>query len=418
MIRPELEKLFSNPAGISQQFDLYGYKNGINEIQIYLAGTEEEWKGICFFPSSNDKINLEGGIVNNKLVLNELSDDGQTIGMWQIDLNHKPVKGMWRNNDGSKDFVLELKELNKLNKTLEIRNDEVDIYDAHFINQDYQLISTRNSGKIKKVSIINLSKSTIKNSHITCLSDRCNTFEIKFDNPNSLNKLLCKKNNNDLDLIIWDNKRTKFKGKAILKNSIKLQNKSYINKDFSLNIKYPFVSTNNFNEIINNVVEDTFDSLKSEMEHLFQTSEDINDRQKIEANAWFEIDYYSDFVFSGRFFIQKSYSEKTQIIPINYSLQSGKKINIFKQFSQDFNLNFFISQYLKENIKQLPEYKLALYRNFLKPSSFKYLTLTRAGLMISTEFNSILGSYKIIIPFAEIKDDIKRRSILKKILKS
>lgn len=414
LLRSEVKSLFE--TNNIQTSEFYGYLNDEIEIQFYLAYDKEEAKGICYYPSSKIKISLEGGMVKNNLILDENDPEGNKIGMWSINMLNNDYKAKWLCISGNNSISLNLKKLNKTNKTLELRYAQVDIYEGLIKKDNYSFTIYKYNNKILYANIVNNSNSKIIQNNIKCLDTNCDSFEItNFDNI-ELKKLNCFVSDGYLHIKAKNELGTNFTSKLIRNERIEFKDISFINNQFYLNISHPKFKDENIHRTFSKELEKITDSLKIEMENINTDSDDIQNRFSIQSKGWFDVDYYSKDFFSGVFIIQKSYDQKANSIPIIFSLKEGKKINVYDQFDSDFNAKFFFEQYLKDNLKKMPAYKSTLMRNYLKPKNFKNLTINTTGLVFSTDFNSIFGIYKIIVPYSEFKNKLKRKSILKKIM--
>ena len=416
-IGKETSKSFSAVAASTADLALYGYKDGGIEIRLFLSNKDDDWEGICYYPSSDEKLKLEGGMIDGKLILDEFDRDNNTIGMWMINMDSAAYKARWRNVAGSK--LIDI-QFHKLKNKPENNRTKAVFYKGQLLNDDFEIVLINNPDNTLTGNFINLRQKEYLKNDIKCLDSGCDTFVVNIQNSD-IKKLLCNKNaDGSISVVTFDNSGTQFKSELTKINELVFENKSYINKKYSLNISYPVFENEKLNKSFNNELDLLIDSLEEEMEKIFFDKNDYDNRLTLQANGWFDIDYYSNDIFSARFFIQKSYSDITDCYPVNFNIKAGKKINIQDQFSSDFNYDFYRIQFLRESIKlkHLSRYKSIMIRNYLKPENFKYVTFNSAGLVFSTGFNTLFGTYKIVIPYYEIKDKIKRRSIFKKIIKS
>lgn len=414
ILQKEVKSLFENKH--IQTSEYYGYINDEIEFQFYLAYDKDEWKGIGYYPSSQTKIFFEGGMVKSNLILDEIDQKGDKVGMWSINMANNEYKAKWMNISGNNSLSLNLKKLNKTNKNLEKRFAQIGIYEGSIKKDNYSFTIYKYNNKILYANIVNNSKSKVIHNNINCIDNNCDSFEVtNFDNF-ELKKLKCFLSDNYLNIKAKNELGTHFTSKLARIETLDFKDISYINNKFFLNISHPKFKDKNIYKTFLKELEKITDSLKIEMERINDEFNDVQNRFSIQSKGWFDVDYYSKDFFSGVFIIQKSYEQEVTSIPIIFSLKMGKKINIFDQFDSDFNAKFFFEQYLKDNIKKMPAYRSTLIRNYLNFKNFKNLTINNAGLVFSTDFNSIFGIYKIILPYSEFKNKLKRKSILKKIM--
>ena len=158
------------------------------------------------------------------------------------------------------------------------------------------------------------------------------------------------------------------------------------------------------------------DTLKKELDGCVVNEDELNSRLTVSANGWFDLGLINDDIYSGVLTIQSDCTDKIRNYPLVYNVKTGQKIDLGDQFTEGFNIKFFFSQYLKEKIKNIPEFKTPIFKNHLKPESFRNIYISDQGIVFATDFNTILGSQKIILPFTDLKGVIKRKSPLKKMV--
>ena len=406
----EVLSLFS-PAATSGIVRYYCYFDNKYEVQLYLANNDTEWKGICYYPTGNTKLYLQGEYDDEKLLLYETDSLNRPAGTWLLDVSAPAKTARWRNIDGSVTFTMPLYVAGEYQDNREYSNNNLSFYAGKIFGDEY-VLTLYNSGNPKS-SLLNVTKHFYINNKTVCLDDNCDKFEILTKDFDEIKKLYCRKNN-DITMKI---KITNYLGtisSAVfnLMESLKLENDSYINKDYRFNVNHPVFNDKKINTSFNTEIKQIVNGLKKEMDSIVLNKDDFDDRLNTFAEAWFDVDYYSTKLFSGKFFIQKSYDDDILIIPIIFNLKTRKKINIFEQFNSDFNFNFYVKQYINEYVKNLSGEKSKILKNYLTPKNFKYFTVNNAGIVISTGFNTIYGDYKIMIPFKEVENKIKKRSIL------
>ena len=393
----------------TKKLNLYGYFDNKYEIHLYLIHNDSEWAGICYYPSSDTKINLEGGLVKNKLILNESDEDNDNLGMWQIDLNEPDYKAKWMNPSGSVSFDLVMKaNANSVKNTM-----TVDTYEGNIINSKYNIVIYNVDKNIKRANVINLDDARYLSNIVKCKNENCTDFDILMTDDKKIKRLECHKSGNgNLQVDIYNQFITKFTTGLKKINSVKNGDISFMNKEFRYYISFPNIKNKKVS--LSKEMEQYAKSIADKM--IENGTDDLENRLQLSANGWFDIDLVSKDIFSGILISQKSFDDKISARAINLSLKDGKDINIKDQFKSGFNYNFFINQFLKDRIGKMYKNKSVSKWYNLRPKDFKNITLCKAGIVYSTDFNSIIGSKKIIVPYDEIKDELNRKSILKKIM--
>ncbi|MEZ4908124.1 MAG: hypothetical protein R2771_10920 [Saprospiraceae bacterium] len=114
--------------------------------------------------------------------------------------------------------------------------------------------------------------------------------------------------------------------------------------------------------------------------------------------------------------VQNNYNEEIKTYTLVYDLNKKENIDIPSQFNNDFNYTFYIKNYLRNKIRNNQDYKTSILINYLSPEIFKNVYLSDYGIIFRTDFNTIFGAQRIVLPFSELRGTLKRKSILKKLI--
>ncbi len=397
----------------TQKLILYGYFDNKFEVQLYLIHDNKDWAGVCYYPSSDTKINLEGGMIDDKLILNESDSLQDNIGMWKIDINEPEITAKWMNPSGRLHFDMILKPI--ANKKIAKELLSVDTYEGEIINNNYNIIIYNIDRNIKKAVILNLNKAKYLTNVVKCKNKNCTDFNIIINGDKKIRRLEChQEENNILKINIYNQFITKFTAKLKKISSFENRAISFINKAYRYYISFPLLKSKSIHfDKEMRVLAETY---KMELDKLEKSKLDLENRLQLSANAWFDVDFISNNVISGTIISQKSYEDEIKTTSIIIKIKNGKYIDVKKQFKSDFNYGFFINQFLKNEINTMYKDKTISKWYHLKPNDFKNITICKAGIVYSTKFNSIIGTIKVIIPYGDIKDKLTRKSIFKKIM--
>ena len=412
-----VKKLFPKNKNISY-IQLYGYLNNQFEIQFYLGYNESEWKGICYYPSSRTKIPVEGGIVRNKLILNELNSNGLNSGMWQIDLDEINIPAIWRNLDGSIEYTLNLKKLDEINKSIEYRVPVFSGYSSKVRDIDIFMNFCNTFNENISATLYNLNENVNILHSLECRNKSCDSFKIVIKNKDKFDNFSLFNINKDIiDVNIEFLDKSLLSTKFIRNYEYLASEISYLTPKFGIYIAYPKFGDNTSFEVIQDEIKNIFEVLKTELQKYIGKNEpsDYN-KLKYFVIGTFESGMINDNIYSGILTIQNNYNDNILTYPLIFDLQKKEKIDIFEQFDSDFNYKFFIKNYLRDKIRNNQDYKTSILINYLSPELFKNVSLSDHGILFSTDFNTIFGTQKIILPYSELKGTFKRKSILKKLI--
>ena len=385
------------------------------KVQLHLTHRGAHWQGTCVYPSSNTRFYVEGEQEDGEVLLFEKDSTGASAGVWLLKLSSDGPVAHWHNNDGTVQYTVNLIKGDSNKKA--IGSSRVLFYNGKIFGDKYTLTLYHETNKAKS-SLLNATKNFFITHKTACIDEECNNFVIKTINFDPVKKLECYKNNAiTLRADVYNSFNSKHITVFNLMEQLKMKDTAYIGKDYMFYVTYPVFENKKVNASFQREILKIAGKMKRELDSIAGKNDGLDARLETFAAAWFDVDFYSPQLFSGRFFIQKSYKNGISVMPVVFNLQTGKKVDISGQFKPDFNFKFFAKQYIKEHIKEIPGYKSSMARNFLIPANFKYFTVNNTGIVISTGFNTMFGDFKMIIPFDEIKDNIKRRSILRKIVR-
>jgi hypothetical protein len=412
----EAKSLFEDQSNINN-LELYGYFNDENEVQLYLAYNENEWKGYAYYPAAKNKIYAEGGVVRNNLVLEELDSNRMKIGMWLIAIDQINHQASWRDMSGNVTYELILKKLTDANKALDYRHSYCNVFEGVIDDQNYQLKVYINNGKKLRTSLMNYGKMYYYPSIPDCLDQDCSTFSLKIESEEGIKEIEFSPVN--FKLINANVRYDNGVQKAFPFNETffsQMKEVSYINNFYRIYFSLPNTKNQSLNDTLDNELKLIIDTLKTELDNCVDTLDETSTRLTNSATGWFDLGFINDDIYSGLLTVQSDCNEKIRTYPFVYNTKSMQKINIADQFTGGFNIKFFFSQYLKEKIKKIPEYKTPIFKNHLKPESFSNIYLSDQGIVFATDFNTLLGAQKIILPYSDLKGVIKRKSPLKKLV--
>jgi hypothetical protein len=408
--------LFADNKNINS-IELYGFVNDENEVQLYLAYDDNDWKGYCYYPQSEAQIYIEGGIVRNNLILDEIGKDSMKIGMWMIGIDQIDHPAKWRDATGNVSFDLILRKLTESNKALDYRHCFCSIYEGTIDGHNYQLKSYINSGKNLRTTFMNYDRMFYYPSIPECLDKDCSQYKLVLDSEEGIRNLVFSPENHKVI-----NSRVNYKNGTSMDvkfsetGFIPFEEMTYMTNMFRIYISYPMIKNQSINDTIRRDVKIILDSLIREMEKCVQNMDELESRLSVSANGWFDLGLINDEIYSGVLAIQSDCSDNIRSYPMVYNLKTGQKIDFAAQFTEGFNIKFFFSQYLKEKIKKVPEFKTPVFKNHLKPESFQNIYVSDQGIVFATDFNTLLGSQRIVLPFTDLKGVIKRKSPLKKMI--
>lgn len=410
--------LFDRTENINT-ISLHGFFSEENEVQLFLAYDEDSYRGFCYYPSSDTRIPLDGGIVRNKLILYETDKDNIKIGMWKIDVDQTEHKALWRDVQGKSSFDVILRKIDLNNHEPAFNEPCYSTYDANIDGQYYRLRIYRIRGQNIRSTFMNYGKRYYYPLISKCLDDKCKIFKMDLESSDGKREIIfsdlgnktvkgeIKYNNGNKQEILFQQT-----------DRIRMHEKEYLGKLYRIHISYPLPTEYYGETFIHKEIAKIIERLIKDMDICARHQDENESRLNYYANGWFDLGIINEEIYSGVLTIQSDCFDEIRTFPVVINAKTGNKIKITDQFRRGFNIRFYFSQYLKDQFKTIPEFNSSIFRGYLKPDSFRNLYLSDQGIVFATDFNTILGTQRIILPYSDIKDHLGRKSILKKVLKN
>jgi hypothetical protein len=410
--------------GLNSEFEveylhLVGYFPDGVFVEMFFAHDSIDWFGRLNYPNNGLNFKLEGINDGKLLTFNEYTSENRESGYWQIEKRMNRYFAKWSNLELSMDFELELSDAFWNPDFIKDYHKLLNSYEGVLGGQEVQLeIISDHNGPISmewydKASTFRLV------SDWNCKDHFCRYFSIASKKlhpmPDSLYVRVVKD-----ALYISDKFSEKDEPIAVFSkaHSRFTQIHSIIDQNYKLVVEFPYFQEGRIRKLVEQNYMGIFNDLKDSLELNMVGAGEMENRWQNFANAWFKIDFWDNYLLSGRWIIQNSWDDTRKSIPINYALKNDKMIELKDQFKTDFDLDFYLLHFIQNSIVEMPEYKNPLLRNKLNQADFKNTTFCKAGLLLSTDFDTTIGSLQLLVPYSEIKQYLKKRSEINKWLQS
>ncbi len=136
-------------------------------------------------------------------------------------------------------------------------------------------------------------------------------------------------------------------------------------------------------------------------------------RSSLRGSSWADITCWTENIFSGYLTFTETWSEQAQGKAFNFDFKAGKEIVLSDLFTKGFNLKASLEEYARKESPKLPQFATdAKYREWVSKEGFPLVAIRRDGLEISTVFHPIYGRQRLLVPYSELKQNIKKESII------
>lgn len=400
---------------------LVGYFDDLLYVDLYLAYDSVDWVGEVSFPEQGLFFELEGLENKGKMMFNEYDEDGIQTGYWIIEKEMNRYLASWQNPERSMEFQMIMFDEFWNPDYQKDFHKKLSLYKGFIQGRPLQFEISRQHSQVIKMEWFDQVDLTIDEASWECQDNFCTKFSIVASALLKKERLQSISGEEGNDELKW--KLRHETGEIELATFSQVderftQIKTELSPSQMIIIEYPVLSGKSAKRLIESFTNDILKVLRSELQAIHEEEDAIDHRWRNFAHAWFEVHYWDENYLSGKWVIQRNWTEELWSVPINYSIVDNESIDLIKQFKSDFDIAFFLEHFAQNGIKYLPEYRDLLVRNKLQKADFKHLNFCKEGLLLSSGFDTIFGSFQLMVPYDEIDQYLRKRSTLKEILES
>ncbi len=379
-----------------------GHLDGVHPVEFFLGHRDTEIHGYYRLVSSGETFILEGEWTNSHLAMSEISSNGNQLG------------------------IINASEFNFFD------DNEFQLNWNSLVNKDVLVFY------LKKAAITDYAPLAFKSSYSKYCDytiDECFALDIYEKNKGDMIYLASAKKKSitvssieplvfyTSDSIIYEETNAKLrannKGKLQYfskENKAEIKRVYYASKNILSDVEFPVFDHEGFNSFLNKIIskekEITRDEIKNHQKPRILEPEESHFQHK--WNGWTEIDYLGTSMISGRIILNRfSYGETNRkVIPFLYDFSEDESSTAIAQFKPDVDIVSFFNNRVGVEMQSNPSIA------HLEKSDFKYYSLSDNYVLISTDYDPIHGCSVIKIPYSELKNWMKRNSLIKKIMRT
>lgn len=417
-IEQDIRNRFANPSKIEFLKYYKGRMDDFNDIVLVLAHDGRQCKGQLTYLRSKTTFDLEGTILNQEFILNELDQLGNITGSLKGEINNNSVEAVWKNHDnsiGKKASLTETKELE----------------DFPIHCGDNKWVSTYvGKGSGLELELIIQKESDNQLSGIAYLNGKSYELQGDIDERNFINIYLKKYIEKNFGKLTGDFKNQNFfRANLIEENgqsrtlTFKLKERlrvgciEYADYVTSFDITYPKTKSSEFNDWLRNTINDWTQSCRNYSKKVNKSN---NPQMRASERAFGQcaLNVYSNELISGFLSFNSTWEKNDRGVAFNFDPKTEKLVTHEDIFKSHFNQNHFIKNVVKTFFTNHPLWSDSGFRSWIeKDAAFPHFIIRKDGINFSTDFNVLYGRQNVTIPFEELKPFLKENEILKKLTK-
>ena len=413
--RQEVRAMFTEDKKDLWIHQLSGLLDGIHKIDMVIGTDGKECKGIYTLRSSNLSFYFEGEDTGEHIRLLEMTKSGKFSGYIMGNYDGKNLNAIW----------MDVKKIQQLTLTASVQNNFITERDkvcnspewiskyegkiegerlkltVHFQKGQYKLLWQAGDRIFSDIYTDDLNQSTFP--------------ELNFSGTVLNKKKLNLKSITESTSA--DNVVQLLSGNEVFKMNLtaRLNFDCYEYANFST--RWELIRPNPEKPKFSAWLEQNFKQWFSEnQKKSFQQSDDefsTTERWAHNIYGWVEVDLFNADLISGTVYRQHSQESNVQKHAFIYDLSNGKELKIGELFEKNFDATDYIRKVIKARKKELQV--TPVMRKWINGQDFLNISLTSQGISCRTAFHTVYGEHEILIPYKDIKDKIKLRTLLKEL---
>ncbi len=395
-----------------------GRLDDMSDVSLTLSNNAGNCTGQITYLRSKETFRLEGTLKKDTLFLNELDTKSAVSGHILGFLKKNKMVATWRNFDERiGGLVLKLSEIDK--EILEpsfCGNDKwIQYYRGIIDNDEVDILLQKNSdNEVRGTAYAHKEKITYALKGVW--EETANTLEVTFKNPEINRKTGVFKGKFRENEEIIGNFINYPKGAKVFATFTKDDGLSVGCMDFVdyttiYDVLYPKTKSEEFNIWIEKMVYDWVNRIKETVQQAKGTSTENTPNFRAIARAYTTstVEFYSQDLISGYLIFNNSWENAPQEQAINYDFTTKKELLLADIFKQGYDYQSFIKDYTAKEVLKNPLYNQGDFKVWIESVGFSNFSVLREGLKLSTPTNGIFGRQSIIIPYLQLRPNLKQQ---------
>lgn len=405
--RQEVLALFEDTTNIQWVRSYKGRVNDMEQAQMMLALNGFYAKGYVFYPKSGTSIELSGTLKGNKILLQELNQEGQITGYYSGIMNTDKMDLDWENYNhtiGSKYLLytdhISTKQSNILSKKW------VKWYNGTVTHENLRLILMHKQSDQLSGYCYNDSGTRMYTVSGNINPDKTIHLDFYLDQISIANFDGIIKGKNNIQGKVTGIGLVNEALKLSLENELELKENAYQNFRTSVEVLLPDSKDNDFDIYLADKIKDLLNNIETKIKSsnpLESDNPQPEDRLKWRAYIYPEIHFVTKDLICGTILYSTTWENSEKTIAFNFDNKHDKEILEKDLWNKDQNIQDSIKTYFSRQGKTDFEYK--------------YFNITPKGIRYYSDLDPIYGRKEETVPFTEMKKWITRKSPIKSLVK-
>jgi hypothetical protein len=389
---------------------LSGKIDDTHTIDMIIGTDGHTCKGLYTLRSSNITFFFDGEDANNQLKLAEMNKDLKFTGYLNGKYDGTTFEGQWMNTRKNVRYPIKLGFVNSFDNY---------IPDHRVVGQWNRIYSGTITEKPIKIQIIKFdSLYTViytdehqlrKKETYIGKELQVEMLKMGFSGSTLSNKwiMIDTARTENIDVIYPDDNGYEVVSSLKMTDALEYSTFEYADYYSKLICTRPITGNKRFDTWMSNVFKVWLDTSVKKLKDISTDEIGTKDRWIQVANGWVEVDLYVGDLISGTMYMQSSWQNETEKIPFIYDLRAGKEMTLQDIFDNKFDSKEYFKVVIPDIVKSTTWHKDV--KNWVTKQTFDYVCLKEDGISFSTRFNTLYGEKEIVIPYQNVKQNLKPR---------
>ena len=369
---------------------------------------------------SGDRFRLSGQQDDSKLTLEEYDVNNQLTGYIKGKFIGNAIEATWENSSqtvGSKLYLIDIKNTQRKSTNCGA-NKWIQTYRGVIQDKEVEMIlqKTDNNRVLGSAYYVKEKRSfTIRGVLESNNSLNLNLLDASSQKAIGTIRAIYR-NGQELSASFYDRRNAQSFASFELLETLTVNCLEYADYYSSYDFLYPQSNDPLFNQIMTFLTKDWIADCKNQARAIRQEQAVPALRASQRGYSWTEVTLYKKDFISGLLTYNNTWNGKKSTKAFNYDFANKTSVELEDIFKGSFDYKTFIKEYIKAELQRDATYKKDIsYQAWLDQQCFTLYTIGRDGLHFFTDFHSVYGRQSVLISYKQIKSNIKKKAVIKRL---
>jgi hypothetical protein len=409
MRHAEIEKRFQSSDSIHWTTTYDGRWGDFHHTKIILSYNGTEYHGEIEFLSSGEKFNLIGENHNDdQAILFEFDLLGRQTAIIQAQITDTRINGSWINESNDRTYPLS----GLARSVIPLKKFDPQVVSYVSADQKSSLILMKEApGQLSGHLQITGQPYAMSISG-SCKDVPCKFWAADVYNENGLVGTIEVQKSTSSELIFNFKEPFGEKSKHILNKAYEapIIVNGFSNFAGSVDIAYIGFQNEIYTHWLNKEFKQWYEKAIEQLKSIDPNTVTTSERQKLSWNGWMDIGHISEAGATG--VLTLTNQDRTISQHFIMDLKKGVMLSPQSLFKKEVNINQLCQSKIASRREELVTESEIAYDEWVRNVIFENIYFRSDGMVLMTEYDPVFGTAEIVVPYNEIKSQLKKKSII------